>query len=303
MNAPSTLSSAPTGTPSIPRIAYSTSRPIRATGSLRARRQRTDPRREERDERNARMVALLAEAQETPEPARRRIIQRVIVEYLEVADAVANRYRPGPQDHADVQQVAYLGLVKAVQRFDPARGGDIVAFAVPTITGEIKRYFRDASWMVRPPRSLQELGAEVRAAASRLGQLLGREPAVAEIVAEMRVPAEQVVEALACTHARRPVSLDEPMRAIPDAEGVSLGESLHAAWDGFSRSERLLTISHACRGLSARDRKILWMRFVQDCTQEEIARECQVTQMQISRVLARILRQLRERLSPDLLAA
>jgi len=255
------------------------------------------------EERNARMVAVLAAARRGPEEERRRAVQHVVTEYLDVAEAVANRYRSRPQDHSDVQQVAYLGLVKAVQRFDPSRGGDIVSFAVPTIAGEIKRYFRDSSWMVRPPRALQELDAELRAAVAALSQRLGREPTIDEVARETGIPRHQVAEGLRCAQARQPVSLDGPCRMPSDAEGATLGETLSAPQDDFSRADRSVAIAQACRGLSARDRKILRMRFVQDCTQDEIARACDVTQMQISRLLTRILRDLRTQLSPELLAA
>jgi RNA polymerase sigma-B factor len=227
----------------------------------------------------------------------------VVLEYLSVADAVANRYRARAQDQTDVRQVAYVGLVKAVQRFDPARGGDIVAFAVPTIAGEIKRYFRDASWMVRPPRALQELDLELRPAVSALSQRIGRDPSIDEIAEETGIAPHRVAEGLRCVQARQPVSLDAPARMTGDGEGATLGEILRAPEDDFSRADRMVAISRACGALSPRDRKILRMRFVQDCTQDEIARECQVTQMQISRLLTRILRELRSRLSPELLAA
>lgn len=263
----------------------------------------TDPDLSDRDDRNARMVALLASVQDAPEEKRRRAEQRVVMEYLDVADAIANRYRQRPQDHGDVRQVAYVGLVKAVQRFDPSRGGDIVSFAVPTISGEIKRYFRDCGWVVRPPRSLQELDTELRAATSALSQRMGREPSVDEVAKETRIPRSQVAEGMRCAQARQPISLDMPSRLHADGEGATFGELLHAPADDFSRADRNVAISLACRDLSPRDRKILRMRFVQDCTQDEIARECHVTQMQISRLLTRILRDLRGRLSPELLAA
>ena len=263
----------------------------------------TDSHRTDQEERNARMVALLAAARSAPEEQRRRVIQRVVTEYLDVAEAVANRYRSRPQDHGDVRQVAYLGLVKAVQRFDPSRGGDIVSFAVPTIAGEIKRYFRDSSWMVRPPRALQELDAELRSTVAVLAQRLGREPTIDEVAAETGFPRRQVAEGLQCAHARQPVSLDGPCRIQADTDTATLGETLSAPEDDFSRADRLVAIAQACRGLSTRDRKILRMRFVQDCTQDEIARACDVTQMQISRLLTRILRDLRAQLSPELLAA
>ncbi|MDI6942256.1 sigma-70 family RNA polymerase sigma factor [Microbacterium barkeri] len=254
------------------------------------------------EDRNARAVALLERARSAPEAERTRLQQQVVVEYLDVADAVASRYVSRPQDAGDVRQVAYLGLTKAVQRFAPDRGADIVSFAVPTIAGEIKRHLRDTSWVVRPPRQLQELHAELRTAVPRIAQQLGHDPSPAEISAETGFAVEHVVEAIDCGQGRQPASLDAPHAATPDGS-LTLGDTLHASGADFARAEVSAALAAACRTLSPRERRILYLRFFHEQTQAEIARECGVTQMQISRLLTKILSTLRGQLTPDLLAA
>ncbi|PKI93127.1 hypothetical protein CW368_02255 [Actinomycetales bacterium SN12] len=264
------------------------------------RRHRRTP--EETQARNARSVKMLISARSLPEPARRRVHQRVVLEYLDVADAVASRYQSSAQDSRDLRQVAYLGLTKAVQRFEPTLGVDIVSFAVPTISGEIKRYLRDSSWVVRPPRQLQELSVELRSEVPRIAQSLGREPSLEEVAEELDLPVERVAEAMACAQGRRPVSLDTPQRG-DWTEGLALGDTLRAGHDDFARAELSVAVERACATLTPRERKIIHLRFVREYTQSEIARECGVTQMQISRLLTKIMTTLRSHLSPELLAA
>ncbi|GAA4189825.1 SigB/SigF/SigG family RNA polymerase sigma factor [Microbacterium oryzae] len=269
-----------------------------------ARRAAAAARRAEQDDRNARSVALLTEALDAPEAERRRIQQRVVVDYLDVADAVASRYLARSQDAGDLRQVAYLGLTKAIQRFEPTRGADIVSFAVPTIAGEIKRYLRDTSWLVRPPRHLQELHSELRTTIPGIAQRLGHEPSAAEIAQETGFSVDDIVQALDCGQSRQPASLDAPHGIAADGLGtLTLGDTLRATGTEFARAEVAAALADACRTLSPRDRRILYLRFVHEQSQAEIARECGVTQMQISRLLTKILATLRGRLTPDLLAA
>lgn len=267
---------------------------------MTSRRRRRTP--EENQARNARTLKMLVSAQGMPEHARRRTQQRVVLEYLDVADAVASRYRSSVQDSRDLRQVAYLGLTKAVQRFEPTLGGDIVSFAVPTISGEIKRYLRDTSWVVRPPRQLQELSVQLRTEVPRIAQSLGRDPSPEEIADALHLPVDQVAEAMQCTQGRRPLSLDTPQR-LDGGDGTALGETLRAGHDDFARAELSVAVERACATLTPRERKIVYLRFVREYTQSEIARECGVTQMQISRLLTKIMTTLRSRLSPELLAA
>lgn len=254
----------------------------------------------ERDDRRVRACRALIHARTASAAERRRIRQKVVLEYLDVADAVAHRFRSAHEDPRDLRQVAYIGLTKAVSRYEPERGDDIVAFAVPTISGEIKRYLRDSTWMVRPPRKLQERGLDVSRRISDLGQRLGREPGIGDIERDTGWSRDEVSAALGCLGGRRPVSLDAPSN---DASGASLGELMASENSSLSHFELRMALSMACRDLSHRDRLVLRMRFAEEMTQAEIAREIGVTQMQVSRILTRVLSALRERLTPELLAA
>jgi len=253
-----------------------------------------------RNDRRVRTCRDLLRALSAPEEERRRIRQNVVLDHLDVAEAVAHRYRSPYGDAGDLRQVAYMGLTKAVSRFQPDRGDDIVAFAVPTISGEIKRYLRDTSWSVRPPRELQERSLEVTRQLADLGQSLGREPSIRELADEAGMTREQVVESLGCLQGRRPSSLDAPVR---DERGVDLGDTIATDESGYARVELRTALAAACQELATRDREVLRMRFVDEMTQARIADEIGVTQMQVSRILSRVLRTLRTRLSPDLLAA
>lgn len=247
--------------------------------------------------RNDRAVSLLISVRSAPESERRRAQQRVVLDYLDVAHAVAGRYRVPREEPSDLRQVAYIGLTNAVQRFEPTRGGDIVSFAVPTIAGEIKRYLRDSTWFVRPPRHLQDLHAALRVTERELAQRLGRDPLPAELAEAMGEPVGRVLEALRCAHWRDPASLDAPHRSTVDSgEAGTLADTLHAGTGEFENAELAATLADACRVLSDRERRIVHLRFFEERTQAEIARECGVTQVQISRVLMKILATLRDRL-------
>ena len=247
--------------------------------------------------RNARAVAMLISARSSPPEERRRIHQQVVLDYLDVAHAVAGRYRSPSQDPHDLRQVAYVGLTKAVQRFEPERGEDIVSFVVPTISGEIKRYLRDSTWTVRPPRSLQELHAELRRSMEDLTQRLGREPTLAELAEAAGKPPAVVAEALGCAQGRQPVSLDTPVGGEAREAGcATLGDALPAPATDFERADLAITLAQACRSLSPSERRILHLRFYREYTQTQIAAECGVSQMQVSRLLTRILGTLRARL-------
>jgi len=242
--------------------------------------------------RNARTVALLNAAKRAAPRERRRLQQQVVLDYLEVARAVANRFRSANQDYCDLCQVAYVGLTKAVQRFEPARGQDIVSFAVPTISGEIKRYLRDSSWSVRPPRRVQELWVELRTESVALAQRLGRDPTVAELAQQTGRSPSLVAEALYCVRGKVPLSLDAP--ADGGGEAAALRDLLNDGDDpGFERVELAASIASACRELSEMERRILYLRFFEERTQTEIAAELGTNQMKISRLLRRILLKMR----------
>ena len=245
--------------------------------------------------RHSRTLARYARAGTLAPAERRRIHDDVVVDYLGVAETIARRYSAGIQDWHDIRQVAYLGLVKAARRFDPDRGDDFVSFAVPTISGEIKRHLRDHSWFVRPPRPLQELSASIARAVPGLLQELGRQPSPEEIAERVGHDTPEVTAAMGAAGGMRPVSLDAPGR---DGDGPSVGDSVGAVDDRLEHTEVMAEVTAACRRLPARDRRILYLRFYEERTQQEIASELGVTQMQVSRLLTRILSWLREELSP-----
>ncbi|WP_203454401.1 SigB/SigF/SigG family RNA polymerase sigma factor [Jiangella aurantiaca] len=224
---------------------------------------------------------------------RRRLIDEVVVLHLGLAEAIARRYYRRGLDSDDVLQVANLGLVNAATRFDPARGKDFVSFAVPTISGEIKRHFRDHGWAVRPPRRVQELQAEVSVATAELAQEQGATPTPADVADRLGVEIDDVREAGASHECFSPASID--YRGA-DGEETSLADTLGEEDSGFERAEAVVALERACRDLDRRDRRILYLRFFRGRTQEEIGDELGVTQMQVSRLLARIMRQLRAKL-------
>lgn len=254
--------------------------------------------------RNERAIELLSAAQRVPDPERQKLRQRVVLDHLDVAEAVAHRYRSGNRDWDDVRQVAYIGLTKAAQRFDPERGVDFVSFAVPTIAGEIKRYIRDTSWVVRPPRRLQELYVRVAAESPRLSQQLGHSPTVAELAEHLGEPPVLVAEAIDCVLGMRPSSLDAPAGDFDSGSDLTtLADCIGGDDEHLAQTELVATLQWACRSLTPRECRIVYLRFWQELTQSEIAAEIGVTQMQVSRLLAKILATLRDRLDVGSLAA
>jgi RNA polymerase sigma-B factor len=232
--------------------------------------------------------------------ARVELIERA----LPLAHQIARRYARGGEPFDDLLQVARLGLVKAVDRFDPTRGVAFSTYAVPTMVGEIKRHFRDAGWAIHLPRSLQERVLQVEQANQSLAGRIGRNPTVAEIADHTDLGAEEVVEAIDAASAYETRSLDAPAPA--DDEGRSYADTLGQPDERFQFVEDCGAVSVALRTLPTRDRRILHMRFMQGMTQSEIARQIGVSQMQISRLLRRALEDLRkqaEAVPPQLEAA
>lgn len=260
-----------------------------------------DPRVRERIARDARAAGALASAADLSGERRHALKQRVIVEYLGLADAIARRFHGSGVEPNELRQVAYLGLTKAIQRFDADSGSGIAAFAVPTVSGEIKRYLRDATWAVRPPRALQELSLELRARVPALTQRLGREPTVDELATEVRRTPARVAEALRCMGGRQALSLDAPVGSgdgDDDLPGVSLGDALPAyPEDMEERVDLSVTLRSALRAIPLNERRAVHLRYFGDMTQVEIAAEIGVSQMQVSRLLRRGLASLRRELS------
>jgi RNA polymerase sigma-B factor len=235
---------------------------------------------------------LYSEAAGTHGYAREQLYDRVVIDHIDLAESVARRYcGSSPQhDFDDIRQVACLGLVKAARRFDPIRGDDFVSFAVPTIAGEIKRYLRDCGWVIKPPRRVQELRSRVNQAEPQLAQSLGRTPGIADLSRDLEEPPGDIEAALAAYNSLRPASLDGAL--LGDAE-LTVGDTIAATNDGFAQAEILVSLAPAMRTLPERERKIVYLRFFEEKTQQEIASIIGVTQMHVSRLLSRSLIALR----------
>jgi RNA polymerase sigma-B factor len=247
-----------------------------------------------REERSVRTAELLRRRATADDHERREIVAEIVRLNRGVAVALAMRYRGRGVATDDLCQTAFEGLTKAVLRFDSDLAEDLLTFAVPTIRGELQRHFRDRSWTVRPPRRVQELQHEVHQVSESLCQTLGREPSVREIADHLGVDEEDVVESLRVYDCFRPVSLDQTVR--PGSE-TSLGELIPGDGVDHSLSEARMALAPVVRELPERDRRILYLRFFEDRTQEEIGRDLGVSQMQVSRLLTRLLGQLREQLA------
>jgi RNA polymerase sigma-B factor len=235
------------------------------------------------------VTALFAEL---PDPRARDALAR---RYLPLAEHLARRFGGRGQAHDDLVQVASLGLLHALDRFDPDRGVQFATFATATIVGELKRHFRDRGWGVRVPRSLQEATMQVNRVTGELWQTLGRAPTVADIAAETGLSDEQVLDALEASHAYANTSLDAPVGESGAAAGDLIGDDDPR----YSVSEDWLAMAPALRELSPRERRILYLRFFEDKTQTEIAAEVGVSQMHVSRLLSQSLEQLRRASGKD----
>ena len=217
----------------------------------------------------------------------------LISRFLPLARKLARRYAQSSEPYEDLVQVASLGLVKAVERFDPSRGFAFSSFAVPTIVGELKRYFRDAAWALHVDRGAQERARKIIDAQQALSSRTGRIPTVAELAQYLEFSQEEVLDGLQTTEAYGTVSLDAPM-AGQDEEVSSRLETIGAEDERLLLVHEQATIFAAARDLPPHEREILYLRFGEDLTQSEIARRVGVSQMQVSRLLRRSLNHLRE---------
>ncbi len=220
--------------------------------------------------------------------ARDQLVER----FLPLARQLARRYQRAGEPLDDLLQVASLGLIKAIDRFDPDREIAFSSYAVPTILGEIKRYFRDRTWAVRVPRDLQELTLKVDRSVGKLSEDLRRQPSVAEIATAVGAEEEDVLEALQAGGAYRAVSFDAP-RTGSDEDVATIGDSVGIQEDGFARAEERATLGRLLGRLSERDREIIRMRFEEDMTQAQIAEVVGVSQMQVSRLIRQAIERMR----------
>lgn len=245
-------------------------------------------------DRAARTQQLLDELRAAPDDHTARRLRDAVVELnLCVARSLAHRYRDRGLDVEDLEQVAYLALVKAAHRFDPEAGNDFLSYAVPTIRGELRRHFRDVGWVVRPPRRIQELQGRIAEVQVDLTCRLGRSPRAGDLADELDERRSDVEEALGAEGCFVPASLD---RTVGEHDTTSVGDLLSSQDDEQGRAEARIVLAPLVQRLTERDRRILQLRYFEDRTQREIGEDIGVTQMQVSRLLSRILDDLREAL-------
>jgi RNA polymerase sigma-B factor len=224
----------------------------------------------------------------------RRLRNELIEAHRSLASHLARRFANRGEPFDDLLQVAYLGMLKAVERFDPDRGLEFSTFATATVEGELKRHFRDKTWSIRVPRRPQELHLRLGAAINDLSQRLKRPPRVAELAQELGVDDDDILEAMEVGGAYRSASLDA--RPSDGGESMTLESRLGANDTGFDLAEHRVVLERLLEDLPDRERTIVRLRFFEDMTQTEIADEVGISQMHVSRLLARTLVQLRERL-------
>ena len=224
---------------------------------------------------------------ETRDPALRG---QLVSAHLGLAEYLARRFANRGEPLDDLVQVASLGLIKAVDRFDPGRGAEFSTYATHTIVGELKRHFRDKGWAVRAPRRMQELYLRLGKVVGTLGQELGHSPTIAELAGVLNVSEEEVLEALEAGQAYRSASLDAPAGG---EEGESLGSRLGDDDPSLEDAERRATLSPLLAKLAPRERLIVQLRFFEGLTQSEIAERLGISQMHVSRLLARSVATLR----------
>lgn len=258
------------------------SAPPNSSGSPLTRRQRRD--------RTARAFAALADT--SSDRRRQELLDYVVRINMAVAHTVAGRYFHRGIDDDDLVQVAYMALTRAARDFDPGRHQDFLSYAVPTIRGELKKHFRDQGWVVRPPRRVQEAQARITSAEGALSQELGRPPRPTEIAAHLGLEVDDVIEALAADGCFAPSSLDRPVASNVDGGGIPLRDFLGDTDPSAPAAEARVVLAPVVQRLKPRDRRIVYLRFFEQRSQQEIADEIGVTQMQVSRLLSRILRDL-----------
>jgi RNA polymerase sigma-B factor len=220
--------------------------------------------------------------------AREALVQR----FLPLARQLARRYRRGGEPLDDLIQVASLGLLKAIDRFDPERQTAFSSFAVPTILGELKRHFRDKGWSVRVPRDLQELTMKVDKTAEEMSRTIGRAPTVDELAERLELQPEQVLEAREASNAYRAVSLDRP-RSDDEDDADGFAATFGHEDPGFKAAEDSATVTRLMRVLTEREREVLRLRFEEDLTQSEIGARVGVSQMHVSRLIRQAVAKLR----------
>ncbi|GAB2531986.1 RNA polymerase sigma factor SigF [Nocardia heshunensis] len=228
------------------------------------------------------------------DPRRRALRDTILQLCMPLADHIARRFAGRGEEYDDLQQVARLGLIQAVDRFDVGRGSTFLAFAVPTVMGEVRRHFRDHAWAVRVPRGLKEIHGRLGPATEALSQRLGRLPTARELAAELEVDLRTVTQALVARNAFRAESLDRLSQADEQSTPSAVLDTLGADEPCYQLTVDAMTVRPLIAQLPARERQILILRYFESQTQSQIAERFGVSQMQISRILSRTLERLRE---------
>ena len=240
------------------------------------------------------MTQLLQRCKQGDEAARQKLIEG----NLRLVLSVIQRFSGRGENPDDLFQVGCIGLIKAIDRFDPERGLEFTTYATPTILGEIKRHFRDKGWSIRVPRRLQELSAKVNQATDELTVELQRSPSVEEIAAKLGVGAEEILEAMESSGAYTSVSL-EAGGSSEDDEAPALIDRLGSVDEDLDASDDRMVIDDAISDFSPREQEIVRMRFIDGLTQVEIAKRLGVSQVQVSRLLRRTLRKIQDKIDPE----
>jgi RNA polymerase sigma-B factor len=242
------------------------------------------------------MFAELA-AMGEDDPGRAELRNKLVTGHLPLAEHIAARFSNRGVPREDLVQVATLGLINAVDRFQPDRGTDFLSFAVPTVMGEVRRHFRDASWAMHVPRRLKELNLQINSASAELSQRLGRAPTPSELGKHLDLPPEQVYEGLEAGNAYHSMSLDEALS--PEADSDPLGDTLGQQDESIEGVENYESLRPLIEALPERERQILTLRFFRHMTQTQIADRIGISQMHVSRLLSRTLENLRQSLMSD----
>jgi RNA polymerase sigma-B factor len=247
-----------------------------------------------------RLRALHRRYREIDDPEERaRIREQLVKGYESLVYFLARKFQNRGEPLEDIAQVGFLGLIKAIERFDPSLGNEFTTFATPTVAGEIKRYFRDKGWAIRFPRRLQELHQQVLRINEELKNELNRQPSVQEVAKRLNVEPDEVLEAMEMGPAMTPASLDATVGAGDEDGGRQLAESIGGEDPSLERVEMRDVLARAMQHLTPRERSIMAMRFYDEMSQSEIAKRLGISQMHVSRLQRAALEQLRQHLPSE----
>lgn len=224
--------------------------------------------------------------------------EQIVMSHMNLVRFLANKFKNRGEPLDDLMQVGYLGLLKAIDRFDPERGLEFTTFATPTILGEIKRHFRDKGWSVRVPRRLQELSSKVNQATDTLTNQLQRSPTIDEIAEYLDATVEEVLEAMESSSAYTSISLETPTGSDGD-DAPSIMDRYATEDSALNFTDDRLVIEEAMRGFSPREREIVELRFIEGLTQVEIAERLGISQVQVSRLLRKTLKKVQDKIDPE----